>query len=107
LIYLALILLLAPLVGTLLLVYTQNSSKRLSIIISNSSILISFFVSLYLLFLVFRIINLISITTESLFIVGLIIGHIYVETSHYSMHYDTFLTPYVKKLQYHHMSHHL
>ena len=52
-IYLALILLLAPLVGTLLLVYTQNSSKRLSIIISNSSILISFFVSLYLLFLVF------------------------------------------------------
>ena len=50
-IYLALILLLAPLVGTLLLLYTQNNSKRLSIFISNSSILISFFVSIYLLFL--------------------------------------------------------
>ena len=50
-IYLALILLLAPLVGTLLLLYTQNNSKRLSILISNSSILISFFVSIYLLFL--------------------------------------------------------
>jgi len=53
LIYLALILLLAPLVGTLLLLYTQNNSKRLSILISNSSILISFFVSMYLLFLYF------------------------------------------------------
>ena len=52
-IYLALILLLAPLVGTLLLLYTQNNSKRLSIFISNSSILISFFVSMYLLFLYF------------------------------------------------------
>ena len=52
-IYLALILLLAPLVGTLLLLYTQNNSKRLSIFISNSSILISFFVSIYLLFLYF------------------------------------------------------
>ena len=52
-IYLALILLLAPLVGTLLLLYTQNNSKRLSILISNSSILISFFVSMYLLFLYF------------------------------------------------------
>jgi len=53
LIYLALILLLAPLVGTLLLIYIQNNSKRLSIFISNSSILISFFVSIYLLFLYF------------------------------------------------------
>ena len=52
-IYLALILLLAPLVGTLLLLYTQDNSKRLSIFISNSSILISFFVSIYLLFLYF------------------------------------------------------
>ncbi len=52
-IYLALILLLAPLVGTLLLLYTQNNSKRLSIFISNSSILISFFASIYLLFLYF------------------------------------------------------
>ena len=52
-IYLALILLLAPLVGTLLLLYTKNNSKRLSILISNSSILISFFVSMYLLFLYF------------------------------------------------------
>ena len=52
-IYLALILLLAPLIGTLLLLYTQNNSKRLSIFISNSSILISFFVSIYLLFLYF------------------------------------------------------
>ena len=52
-IYLALILLLAPLVGTLLLLYTQNNSKRLSLLISNSSILISFFVSMYLLFLYF------------------------------------------------------
>ncbi|MBL6818771.1 MAG: NADH-quinone oxidoreductase subunit L [Gammaproteobacteria bacterium] len=39
--------------GTLLLLYTQNNSKRLSIFISNSSILISFFVSIYLLFLYF------------------------------------------------------
>ena len=52
-IYLALIILLAPLVGTLLLLYTQNNSKRRSIFISNSSILISFFVSIYLLFLYF------------------------------------------------------
>ena len=52
-IYLALILLLAPLIGTLLLLYTQNNSKRLSIFISNASILISFFVSIYLLFLYF------------------------------------------------------
>ncbi len=52
-IYLTLILLLAPLVGTLLLLYTQDNSKRLSIFISNSSILISFFVSIYLLFLYF------------------------------------------------------
>ena len=43
----------------------------------------------------------------SMFLSGLIIGHIYIETSHYSMHYKTFLTPYVKKLKYHHMSHHL
>jgi NADH-quinone oxidoreductase subunit L len=53
LIYLALILLLAPLVGTLLLIYIQNNSKRLSIFISNSSILISFFASICLLFLYF------------------------------------------------------
>jgi len=54
LIYLALILLLAPLVGTLLLIYIQNNSKRLSIFISNSSILISFFASICLLFLYFN-----------------------------------------------------
>ncbi len=53
-IYLALILLLAPLVGTLLLLYIQNRSKRLSVIISNFSILLSFFVSIYLLFLYFN-----------------------------------------------------
>ena len=41
------------------------------------------------------------------FLTGLIMGHMYIETSHYSMHYKTFLTPYVKKLKYHHMSHHL
>lgn len=61
----------------------------------------------YLLLLGFRILNFISLTTECLFITGLIIGHIYIETSHYSLHYDTFLTPYLKRLQYHHMSHHL
>ena len=41
------------------------------------------------------------------FLTGLIMGRMYIETSHYSMHYKTFLTPCVKKLKYHHMSHHL
>ena len=38
-----------PLIGTFILLYLQNSSKKLTIIISNTSILLSFLLSLYLL----------------------------------------------------------
>lgn len=61
----------------------------------------------YLFTYLLRILNIIDINTELLFTTGLILGHLYIETSHYSLHYDTFLTPNLKKLQYHHMSHHL
>ena len=47
----ALLLLLTPLIGTLILLYLQNSSKKLTIIISNLSILFSFLLSVYLLIL--------------------------------------------------------
>ena len=45
------ILLLSPLIGTLLLLACQNRSKQFSIIISNVSILVSFLLSLFLLYL--------------------------------------------------------
>ena len=48
---LTLILLLSPLIGTLLLLFCQNSSKDLTILISNISILIAFLLSLFLLYL--------------------------------------------------------
>ena len=48
---LTLILLLSPLIGTLLLLFCQNSSKNLTILVSNISILISFLSSLFLLYL--------------------------------------------------------
>ena len=48
---LTIILLLSPLIGTLLLLACQNRSKKLSILISNISILISFLLSLSLLYL--------------------------------------------------------
>ena len=48
---LTLILLLSPLIGTLLLLFCQNSSKNLTILISNISILIAFLLSLFLLYL--------------------------------------------------------
>ena len=48
---LALLLLIIPLIGTLILLYLQNSSRKLTIIVSNLSILLSFLLSLYLLFL--------------------------------------------------------
>jgi NADH-quinone oxidoreductase subunit L len=51
LINIALLLLLTPLIGTLILLYLQNSSKKLTIIISNLSILFSFLLSVYLLIL--------------------------------------------------------
>lgn len=61
----------------------------------------------YLFFNFLNFLNLIPLDCESLFTTGLILGHLYIETSHYSMHYNTFLTKYLKKLKYHHMSHHL
>ena len=48
---LTLILLLSPLIGTLLLLFFQNSSKNLTILISNISILVAFLLSLFLLYL--------------------------------------------------------
>ena len=48
---LTLILLLSPLIGTLLLLFCQNSSKDLTVLISNISILIAFLLSLFLLYL--------------------------------------------------------
>ena len=48
---LTLILLLSPLIGTLLLLFCQNSSKNLTVLVSNISILIAFLLSLFLLYL--------------------------------------------------------
>ena len=48
---LTIILLLSPLIGTLLLLSCQNRSKKYSILISNTSILISFLLSLIILYL--------------------------------------------------------
>ena len=48
---LTLILLLSPLIGTLLLLFFQNSSKNITILISNISILVAFLLSLFLLYL--------------------------------------------------------
>ena len=48
---LTLLLLLSPLIGTLLLLFFQNSSKNLTILISNISILVAFLLSLFLLYL--------------------------------------------------------
>ena len=56
---------------------------------------------------ILQYVNVVSNNFVSLFMTGLIFGHMYIETSHYSMHYKTSLTPYLKKLKYHHMSHHL
>ena len=47
----ALLILLIPLIGTFILLYLQNSSKKLTIITSNLSILLSLLLSLYLLFI--------------------------------------------------------
>jgi len=47
----ALLILLIPLIGTFILLYLQNSSKKLTIITSNLSILLSFLLSIYLLFI--------------------------------------------------------
>ena len=47
----ALLILVVPLIGTFILLYLQNSSKKLTIIISNLSILLSFLLSIYLLFI--------------------------------------------------------
>ena len=47
---LALLILMFPAIGTLILLYLQNSSRKLSIITSNLSILSSFLLSMYLLF---------------------------------------------------------
>ncbi len=48
---LTIILLISPLIGTLLLLTCQNRSKKYSILISNISILISFLLSLFILYL--------------------------------------------------------
>jgi len=53
LIYLALLILILPLLGTLFLLYIQSSSRKLSIFVSNISILLSFLISIYLLYLYF------------------------------------------------------
>ena len=37
---------------------------------------------------------------------GLVIGHMLIETSHYSVHYFTLLTPFIRQLKNHHLSHH-
>jgi NADH-quinone oxidoreductase subunit L len=47
----ALLILLIPLIGTFILLYLQNSSKKITIITSNLSILLSLLLSLYLLFI--------------------------------------------------------
>ena len=47
---LAILLLIAPLIGTFILLYLQNSSRKLSIVVSNISILFSFLLSLFLLY---------------------------------------------------------
>ncbi len=52
-IYLSLLILIFPLIGTLILLYLQSSSRRLSILVSNISILLSFLISLYSLFIYF------------------------------------------------------
>ena len=52
-IYLSLLILVFPLIGTLILLYLQSSSRRLSILVSNISILLSFLISLYSLFIYF------------------------------------------------------
>ena len=52
-IYPALFILILPLLGTLLLLYIQSSSRKLSIFVSNISILLSFLISIYLLYLYF------------------------------------------------------
>ena len=54
---LTLILLLSPLIGTLLLLFCQNSSKNITILISNISILIAFLLSLFLLYLFYSSIS--------------------------------------------------
>lgn len=61
----------------------------------------------YVLATALHYVGVVSGDFVSLFVSGLVIGHMYIETSHYSMHYPTFLTAYVKRLKYHHMSHHL
>ena len=52
-IYLAFFILILPLLGTLLLIYLQSSSRKLSIFVSNISIFLSFLISVYLLYLYF------------------------------------------------------
>ncbi len=49
-IYLASLILILPLLGTLILLYLQSSSRKLSIFVSNVSILLSFLISIYLLY---------------------------------------------------------
>jgi hypothetical protein len=48
----------------------------------------------------------VAATHYRIFMAGLILGHLFVEVVHFSLHYDTMLTPYVKPLQHHHMCHH-
>ena len=52
-IYLAFLILLIPLLGTLILLYLQSSSRKLSIFVSNISIFLSFLISIYLIYVYF------------------------------------------------------
>ena len=37
---------------------------------------------------------------------GLIFGHLFIETTHYSLHYPTIITKFLTPLKHHHMAHH-
>ena len=64
----ALLILITPLIGTLILLYLQNSSKKLTIIVSNISILFSFLLSVYLL--IFYISSNASALSEDVLVFG-------------------------------------
>ena len=78
---LTLILLLSPLIGTLLLLFFQNSSKNLTILISNISILVAFVLSLFLLYLFYSV-NSSSISANFL---------TFADTKLFSLHFGIYI----------------
>ena len=78
---LTLILLLSPLIGTLLLLFFQNSSKNLTILISNISILVAFLLSLFLLYLFYSV-NSSSISANFL---------TFADTKLFSLHFGIYI----------------